>query len=43
VFRDRIKREKCRELGIKLVVLPYTVPDSMIGNYINIALKDDWE
>ena len=33
-YRDQIKIQKCQELGIKLVVVPYTVPVQSIEQFI---------
>jgi len=33
-YRDQIKIQKCQELGIKLVVVPYTVPIHSIERFI---------
>ena len=39
-YRDEIKINKCKELGIKLIVVPYTIPLSSIEKYIIDKLKN---
>ena len=39
-YRDKIKIDKCRELGIKLIVVPYTIPIESIERYILNKLKN---
>ena len=39
-FRDEIKINKCRELGIKLIVVPYTIPVKSIQQYILNKVKN---
>lgn len=38
--RDKFKRKKCKELGIFLISVPYTVPYTEIESYILKKLKD---
>ena len=33
-YRDEMKRVKCRDAGVKLIEVPYTVPAHKIENYI---------
>ena len=37
-YRDEMKRTKCREHGIHLIEVPYTVPNSEIPRFINREL-----
>ena len=39
-YRDQIKIDKCRELGIKLIIVPYTIPIESIERYILNKLKN---
>lgn len=39
-YRDQIKINKCRKLGITLIVVPYTIPIESIERYIIDKLKN---
>uniref|UniRef100_A0A6C0KU43 DUF559 domain-containing protein n=1 Tax=viral metagenome TaxID=1070528 RepID=A0A6C0KU43_9ZZZZ len=38
-YRDEMKRVKCREAGVILIEVPYTVPHENIENYIDKELE----
>ena len=38
-YRDKIKRDSCKKLGIKLIEVPYTVKHEDIPNFLNNELK----
>lgn len=40
VWKDRIKRQICKDKGIYLIVVPYTVKHKDIENYINNKLSN---
>ena len=39
-WRDRVKAERCAQLGIKLIVIPYTVDHKDLEQHIKIKLLD---
>jgi hypothetical protein len=39
-YRDEIKRRLCRELGIKLIEVPYYIPQSRMKDYILKKLNE---
>ena len=39
-YRDKIKYERCKELGIRLIIVPYTIPIESIKRYIFDKVKN---
>jgi hypothetical protein len=33
-YRDYIKKTKCKEHGIDLIIVPYTIPNNRVGEYL---------
>lgn len=40
IYRDEIKAKRCEELGINLIIVPYTVNHNEIASYIDKQLID---
>lgn len=38
-YRDIVKKERCRQNGFTLIVVPYTVPENSIENYLIDQLR----
>lgn len=38
-YRDKMKHDLCQKHGIRLIIVPFTVPHDQIGNYIDQELR----